>query len=314
MSTAPRQQELLPAYAQVARTIRFLAENYTAQPSLDDAARIAGLSPFHFQRLFTQYTGVSPKNFVAHLTLEHAKYALARGQSVAASAWDAGLSGASRLHDLCLKIEAMTPGSYACGGEGLIIAYAFTPSLLGNALLLATDKGLCGLAFGDDESEDSMLADMTARWPRAHFVADESKLLPYVAKIFPNAPPPAWGGAEGESKSARRAFAARPGGENDLPIELFGTPWQLKVWQALLAIPEGRTVSYRDIAQQVCTARASRAVGAAVGRNPIALLIPCHRVLAANGAITGYHWGTTRKRALLALEAARHNPNTSVIE
>jgi AraC family transcriptional regulator of adaptative response/methylated-DNA-[protein]-cysteine methyltransferase len=266
--------------AQVARAIAYLAENFAAQPSLDEAAREAGLSPFHFQRVFTRYAGVSPKNFVAHLTLERAKDSLRRGQSVSAAAWNAGLSGASRLHDLALKIEAMTPGEYAKGGAGLVIGYDFAASLFGTALLLATGKGLCGLAFGEDEG--AMLADMRARWPRADFVRDAARLASYGEKIF--------SAAKGE-----------------LPIQLFGTPWQIQVWQALLAIPEGNVVSYGDIATRLRAARASRAVGAAVGRNPISLLIPCHRVLAANGAITGYHWGTTRKRAMLALEAARRD-------
>jgi len=191
------------------------------------------------------------------------------------------LSGPSRLHDVCLKIEAMTPGSYAKGGAGLELSYGFYPSLFGTALIVATTHGLCGLGFGDDDEREAMLADMRARWPKAHFTENTEATGNYAESIF-----------HGRS-------------HNGLPVQLFGTPWQIKVWQALLAIPEGRVTSYRAIAERVCTIRASRAAGAAIGRNPISLLIPCHRVLASNGAITGYHWGEARKRAMLALEAAR---------
>ncbi|HXD52747.1 MAG TPA: methylated-DNA--[protein]-cysteine S-methyltransferase [Burkholderiales bacterium] len=268
------------AYGRVAGAIRFLAENYAKQPSLEEAARVAGLSPFHFQREFSRLAGVSPKSFVAHLTLERAKTSLASGETVLAAAFDAGLSGPSRLHDLCLKIEAMTPGSYAKGGAGLELTYGFHPSLFGTALIVCTPTGLCGLGFGDQSERDAMLDDMRSRWPKADFVESSQTTEAYAERIFHR------GGA-------------------GLPVQLFGTPWQIKVWQALLAIPEGKVTSYRAIAERVCTIRASRAAGAAIGRNPISLLIPCHRVLASNGALTGYHWGETRKRAMLALEAAR---------
>lgn len=268
-------------YGRIARAIRFLAENYADQPSLDEAARVAGLSPFHFQREFSRLAGVSPKSFVAHLTLERAKTSLAKGESVLNAALDAGLSGPSRLHDLCLKIEAMTPGSYAKGGAGLKLAYGFHPSLFGTALIVCTDAGLCGLGFGEENERDAMLDDMRARWPKAHFTENSRATQFYATQIF-----------DGK-------------GPAGLSIQLFGTPWQIKVWQALLSIPEGRVTSYRAIAERVCTIRASRAAGAAIGRNPISLLIPCHRVLASNGALTGYHWGESRKRAMLALEAAR---------
>jgi AraC family transcriptional regulator of adaptative response/methylated-DNA-[protein]-cysteine methyltransferase len=272
-------------YRRIARAILYLAANFPRQPSLDEAARVAGLSPHHFQREFSRLAGVSPKSFVAHLTLERAKEGLAKGESVMAAALDAGLSGPSRLHDLCLKLEAMTPGSYAKGGADLEIAYGFHPSLFGTALIMATARGLCGLAFGDEGEEEAALADMRARWPKARLVADERATAPYAERIFHRLPRP-----------------------SSLSIQLFGTPWQIKVWQALLALPEGGAATYRSVAERVCDARAARAAGAAIGRNPIALLIPCHRVLAANGALTGYHWGQSRKRAMLALEAARSEP------
>jgi AraC family transcriptional regulator of adaptative response/methylated-DNA-[protein]-cysteine methyltransferase len=273
-------------YARIARAILYLAKNFSRQPDLEEAAGAAFLSPYHFQREFSRLAGVSPKSFVAHLTLERAKILLAKGESVFGTALDVGLSGSSRLHDLSLKIEAMTPGFYAKGGLGLTIAYGFHDSLFGNALIMTTERGLCGLAFGDRGEEEAQLADMRSRWPKAAFVADQAATSSYAARIF-------------------RSNAAN---KTPLPIQLFGTPWQIKVWQALLAIPEGKITTYRQIAEQVCNARAARAVGASVGRNPIALLIPCHRVLASNGALAGYHWGESRKRAMLALEAARSEP------
>ncbi len=273
--------------SRIARAIRFLAENYLNQPDLAEAAQAAGLSPSHFQREFSRLAGVSPKSFVAALTLERAKAMLDQGASVFDAALDAGLSGPSRLYDLALKVEAMTPGDYAKGGAGLDIAYGFWPSLFGRALIMATERGLCGLAFGDEDEEAALLTDMRARWPHARFRLDDNTAAHYASQIF-----------RMTSDTGRPNLV-------ELPIQLFGTPWQIKVWQALLAIPEGKLTSYRQVAERVCTARASRAAGAAIGRNPIALLIPCHRVIASSGALTGYRWGVDRKRAMLALESAR---------
>jgi AraC family transcriptional regulator of adaptative response/methylated-DNA-[protein]-cysteine methyltransferase len=270
-------------YRQMGRAIRFLADHYLEQPTLEDAASAAGLSEFHFQRLFTRYVGVSPKNFVGHLTLRHAKALLADGASVLDAALDAGLSGSSRLHDLSLKIEAMTPGEYARGGAGLTIEYGFHPSPFGLALLMTTEKGLCGLAFADDDGESEALADMKARWPKAQF------------REVPG----------GTADIARRIFGERTENQSPLGLHLLGTPWQIKVWQALLAIPEGQLTTYGAIARSMNNDKASRAVGTAVGRNPISYLIPCHRVLGSDGALHGYHWGLARKRVMLAVEAAR---------
>lgn len=270
-------------YRQMGRAIRFLADRYLEQPGLDDAASAAGLSSYHFQRLFTRYVGVSPKSFVGHLTLSHAKAELANGASVLDAALDAGLSGPSRLHDLCLKIEAMTPGDYARGGAGLTIEYGFHDCPFGVVLLMTTDKGLCGLAFADEGDEAAALDDMKARWPKAHFREAPSRTAPIALQIFD------------------------ANADNMLPIglHLLGTPWQIKVWEALLAIPNGRITTYAAIARAMKNDKASRAVGTAVGRNPISYLIPCHRVLGSDGALHGYHWGLTRKRAILAVEAAR---------
>jgi AraC family transcriptional regulator of adaptative response/methylated-DNA-[protein]-cysteine methyltransferase len=279
-------------WRRMGRAIHFLSARYLDQPSLEDAAAAVNLSPFHFQRLFTRYVGVSPKNFVAHLTLDHAKTDLAQGKSLLDTALDAGLSGPSRLHDLCLKIEAMTPGEYARGGAGVEIDYGFHACPFGIALVMATAKGVCGLAFGDEGEEKTVLADMRARWPRA---------------IYREAP-------ERTARIARQIFdsESRPG---DLPIHLLGTPFQVKVWEALLAIPDGKVSTYRAIAGRIGNNSASRAVGTAVGRNPISWLIPCHRVLGSDGALHGYHWGLERKRAMLAVEAARQSdrPRTSAI-
>ncbi len=278
-----------PDWKRMARAIAFLSENYLDQPSLDEAADAVGLSPFHFQRLFTRYVGVSPKSFVGHLTLDRAKQELADGASVLGAALEAGLSGPSRLHDLSLKIEAMTPGDYARGGEDIAVDYGFHDCPFGRVLVMATKKGVCGLAFGDEGEDAQMMADMRARWPKALYRENPARTARIAAQIFER-------------------------GEGALSLHLIGTKWQIKVWQALLAIPPGKVSTYRDVASSVGQATASRAVGAAVGRNPISWLIPCHRVLASNGALTGYHWGVARKRAMLALEAARYErPSTSAI-
>lgn len=283
MNAAHEDPEAGPHYRQMGRAIRFLAEHYTDQPGLDDAAAVACLSPHHFQRLFVRYVGVSPKSFVGHLTLAHAKTQLATGAGVLDAALDAGLSGPSRLHDLCLKIEAMTPGDYARGGAGLVIDYGFHPCPFGVALVMATENGVCGLAFADEGDEQSALDDMKSRWPNATYCEALARTGALAQKIF------------------------TPDRKNGtvLPLHLLGTPWQIKVWQALLAVPAGQVTTYRAIAQAIADAKSSRAVGTAVGRNPISYLIPCHRVLGSDGALHGYHWGLTRKRAMLAVEAAR---------
>lgn len=279
-------------WRRMGRAIRFLTARYLDQPSLEDAAAAVNLSPFHFQRLFTRYVGVSPKNFVGHLTLDHAKADLEQGKNILKTSLDAGLSGPSRLHDLCLKIEAMTPGDYAKGGAGIAIDYGFHPCPFGIALVMATAKGVCGLAFGDEGEEKKILADMRARWPKATYREAPEHTAKIAAQIF----------GDGQQGS-------------DVALHLLGTPWQVKVWQALLAIPQGKVSTYRAIAGSVASAGASRAVGTAVGRNPISWLIPCHRVLASDGTLHGYHWGLERKRAMLAIEAAAQSdrPRTSAI-
>lgn len=282
MSTIiPMIREDTAEWRRMGRAIRFLSERYLDQPKLEEAAAVAGLSPFHFQREFTRYVGVSPKAFVGHLTLSHAKRELAQGASVLGAALEAGLSGPSRLHDLCLKLEAMTPGDYARQGAGVAIDYGFAFSPFGLAVVLSTEKGICGLGFGEEGEEEAMLADMTSRWPKASYRRNDEGAAKLIAKIF---------------DAERREV---------LPLYLMGTPFQVKVWQALLAIPSGMFSTYGTIAQVLESPKASRGVGAAVGRNPISWIIPCHRVLGSTGALTGYHWGLERKRAMLAVEAAR---------
>ena len=271
------------SYGAISRALLFLADNFRRQPELAEAAAVAGLSPWHFQREFTRLAGVSPKAFVGHLTLERAKRSLSEGRPVLDAALDSGLSGPSRLHDLVLKVEAMTPGKYARRGAGLTVRYGWHDSLLGHALLAVTELGLCGLSFASPGEEQTQLADMTKRWPEARFVKDAAATTPYARQIFGR------DGADGKT----------------VPVQLFGTPWQLHVWKALLAIPAGSAMAYGALAEKLCSARAARATASAIGRNPVALLIPCHRVIAATGALGGYRWGETRKRALLALESAR---------
>jgi AraC family transcriptional regulator of adaptative response/methylated-DNA-[protein]-cysteine methyltransferase len=274
-------------WRRIGRAIHFLTERYTEQPRLEDAADAVGLSPFHFQRLFTRYVGVSPKSFIGHLTLEHAKRELANGASVMDAAIDSGLSGSSRLHDLSLKIEAMTPGEYAKGGRGLSIECGFADCPFGRVLVMTTAKGVCGLAFGDEGEDERTLADMTSRWPKAAFVENTKRAEEIARTIFEH------------------------DGKTEIGLHLLGTPFQIKVWEALLAIPEGKMTTYGTLAARLGDANASRAVGTAVGRNPVSWLIPCHRVLGSDGALHGYHWGLVRKRSMLAMEAARNEARQS---
>ncbi len=269
-------------YARVTAALDYLSENWSDQPDLTAAADVAHLSPHHFQRVFTRWTGASPKRMVQALTHASARSLLVDGASVLDAALETGLSSPSRLHDVFIAEEAVTPGEAKSGGDGLVFKAGVAPTPFGAGVFLIAPRGLSALAFADPGEEADALADLTARFPQARIESDDA-----LARE--------WAG---------RVFDAQPG-EDPLPVALYGTPWRRQVWRALLRIPPGRTVSYRDIAEDVCTAKASRAVGAAVGANPISWLIPCHRVLASDGRLTGYHWGVARKRAMLAYEAAR---------
>lgn len=269
-------------YERMAEAISFIEENQLTQPRLEDVAAAMGLSPAHAQRIFTRWAGVSPKRLLALLTHVDARAALNDGAPLLDAAFEAGLSGPGRLHDLFVSVEAMTPGEVKRKGEGLEIRYGWHDTPFGAGLFMSTPRGLCGLAFADPETEGTALEDMKARWPNAAYIHDPAATAPIAARIFtPDAE------------------------EEPLKVLLGGTPFQMQVWRALLEIPFGETMSYTDIAKKVCTERAVRAVGSAVGRNPISFLIPCHRVLRQTKALGGYHWGLTRKKALLAWEAAK---------
>ena len=284
----------------MARAVRYLTHNRERQPSLDEAAKVTGLSPAHFQRVFTRYVGISPKRFVGYLTLEAAKAALGEAEPVLEAAFAAGLSGPGRLHDLFVTYEAMTPGEFKARGAGLDLTYGFTPTPFGLLVCLNSERGLVGLAWADAEAMpgaappptasegedlwacDAALADMRARFPQADYRRDDG---------------PARGVAEA-------LFAAPRHGRVAVKLLLSGTNFQVRVWDALLALPAGTTTTYAALAGTIAEPKATRAVASAVGRNPISLIIPCHRVLRTDGGLGGYHWGLTRKRALLAWERA----------
>ncbi|MEL6645590.1 MAG: bifunctional helix-turn-helix domain-containing protein/methylated-DNA--[protein]-cysteine S-methyltransferase [Pseudomonadota bacterium] len=245
--------------------------------SLEDIAADMNLSPAHFQRVFSRWAGVSPKRFQQFLTLDHAKQLLAERHTMLDTADAVGLSGSGRLHDLFVKWEAMSPGDYARQGRGLTIRFAWVPSPFGEALAMATDRGLCGLAFAEETGRDEAFADMTSRWPEATFIEDSATVAPMAQAAF---------------------------GGDATHLHLIGAPFQIKVWEALLSIPTGHVTTYSDIARVIGNPKAVRAVGTAVGRNPISWLIPCHRALRKSGGLGGYHWGLPVKRAMLAWESA----------
>jgi AraC family transcriptional regulator of adaptative response/methylated-DNA-[protein]-cysteine methyltransferase len=271
-------------YARIERAILFLEENYHRQPELREVAENVNLSEFHFQRMFRRWAGISPKRFIQFLTLEHAKRLLGGSHSVLDATYDAGLSSPGRLHDLFVNIEAMTPGEFKAQGAGLRIAYGFHPTPFGECLLAVTGRGICGLGFVGSGGRASVLRDFRSRWPEAHWEEGTRLTQPYIRRIF---------GSENGN------------GDRPITLVLHGTNFQIKVWEALLKIPRGSVVPYEDLAVQVSRPQAARAVGGAVGKNPIAFLIPCHRVIRKAGGIGGYHWGTARKKAMLAWEAAQ---------
>ena len=268
-------------YAVIARALRLIdAEGGTAMP-LDDLARALNMSPAHFQRVFTRWVGVSPKRYQQYLTLDLAKRLLAERHTVLDAADGAGLSGGGRLHDLFIRWEAMSPGEFARAGAGLSVRYGWFPSAFGEALAMATDRGLCGLAFAEDCGRDAAFADLSGRWPRATFTEDAAAIAGWAEPAL---------GQSGETR-----------------LHMIGAPFQIKVWEALLRIPTGHVTTYSEIARSVGSPRAVRAVGTAVGRNPVSWLIPCHRALRKSGGLGGYHWGLPVKRAMLAWEAARQD-------
>ena len=272
-------------YRTVANAIRFLRENRRAQPDLETVASAVGLSPFHFQRLFTRWAGVSPKRFLQFLTLDEAKDRLRASEPVLEAAWSTGLSGPGRLHDLFVATIATTPGEYKTGGRDLVIQFGLVETPFGAALLGFTHRGICHLAFLEDADTDGRLALSALKdaWPLSHF---RENLL--------------------EARRLGGAVFARPlSSPGGLSLHLKGTNFQLQVWEALLRIPPGAVTTYGRLARALDRPGAARAVGSAVAKNPVAWLIPCHRVIRETGGLGGYRWGSTRKQTVLAWEGAR---------
>jgi AraC family transcriptional regulator, regulatory protein of adaptative response / methylated-DNA-[protein]-cysteine methyltransferase len=270
-------------FARIERAIRFLDENAGRQPSLAEAARSVHLSEFHFQRLFRRWAGVSPKRFLQFLTVEHAKELLGERRGVLETAYQAGLSGPGRLHDLFVTLEGVTPGDWKARGAGLRISWGLHDTPFGPALIAATARGVCAIRFVAGVVEDE-LARLREEWPAAELARDEA----------------------GTAAIAARAFEREPG--SALPLYVRGTNFQVQVWRALLAVPEGAVVSYEEVAERIGRPRAVRAVASAVAANPVAYLIPCHRVIRKLGAFGEYRWGAARKRVMLGWEAARREP------
>jgi len=282
MLPLPLADEAGHDYAVVRAVIEYLTQNWRAQPRLDEIAAHVGMGPEPLQRLFQRWAGITPKAFLQALTLDHARALLSQSATVLDTAYEVGLSGPSRLHDLFVTHEAVTPGAYRAKGEGLLLRYGFHPSPFGRALVIATGHGLAGLAFADAGGEEAALADMAGRWPRASLAPDPAATAPFAARIFD---PARW----------------RP--DQPLRVVFIGSDFEIRVWETLLKVPFGCATTYSDIARAMNRPGAARAVGGAVGRNPVSFVVPCHRVLGRSGSLTGYHWWLTRKRAILGWEA-----------
>ncbi len=269
-------------YEIVRRAIAHIRGNWRAQPEIETVAEAAGVTPTELHHLFRRWCGLSPKAFLQALTLNSARELLRSSASVLDTAYEVGLSGPGRLHDLFVTHEAMSPGEWKAGGEGLTLTYGFHPSPFGMALVMTTPRGLAGLALADAGREKAALADMRSRWPKARYVEDLAATAPTARRIF-------------DSSLWRK--------DQPLRVVLIGTDFEVRVWEKLLTIPMGRLTTYSDLAAKAGAPKAARAVGAAVGKNPICFVVPCHRVIGKSGDITGYHWGLTRKRAILGWEA-----------
>lgn len=282
---SPNNAESAYHYRVIRRAIDLI--DATDEPfSLEAIAAEMGMSPAHFQRLFSRWVGVSPKRYQQYLTLGHAKTLLKERFTTLDASHAVGLSGSGRLHDLFLRWEAMSPGDFARNGSGLQIFWGWFESPFGPAIVVGTDKGICGVGFAAEMGVDAAFEDLIQRWPQADFIEDPMRLRPWVLQ----------------------AFGAGHGKLDKAPLFLIGAPFQIKVWEALLAIPSGHVTTYSEIAQAIGSPRAVRAVGTAVGRNPISWLIPCHRALRKSGGLGGYHWGLPMKRTMLAFESAHAEP------
>ncbi len=277
-------EQKLQDYERVRDVLSHLTDNWREQPSLEELARPVGLSAEELQRLFTRWAGLTPKAFLQALTLDHARVMLKNSASILETSLELGLSSPARLHDLFVTHEGMSPGAYKSKGAGLTISYGFHPSPFGVALVMATDHGICGMGFNDIGGEEASLADMKRRWPNASYVENSSLTQAYAAQIF----------------ASEKWKINQP-----LRITFIGSDFEIRVWESLLKIPMGQAVTYGDLATSIDKPKAARAVGAAVGRNPISFVVPCHRVIGKSGNLTGYHWGLTRKKAIIGWEAGR---------
>ncbi len=277
-------------YQRIAQAIDFLTHHGDSQPTLGELATRVGLSEYHFQRLFRRWAGVSPKQFLQYLTAQHARARLQDSASVLETSLAVGLSGPGRLHDLCVVVHAASPGELKAGGTSLPVRYARHETPFGPCLAAATPRGLCHLSFEDPSQPEAGLTRLHHDWPHAELIADPAPTAALIAQLF---------AAEGRT------------GEQGLALHVPGTRFQLRVWEALLRIPPGAVTTYARIADSLGRPGAARAVGNAVGANPVAWLIPCHRVIRQNGLLGGYHWGTTRKHAMLGWEAARHGSHAT---
>ena len=271
-------------YDVVRRAIGHIRGHWREQPEIEAIAEAAGVTPTELHHLFRRWAGLTPKAFLQALTLDGARQLLRDSASVLDATYEVGLSGPGRLHDLFVTHEAMSPGEWKTGGEGLTVFFGFHPSPFGSALVMATERGLAGLAFADPGEERAALADMKARWPRASYVEDSARTAAIARRIF-------------DSSQWQQ--------DKPLRVVLIGTDWEVRVWETLLQIPMGRLTTYSDIASKIRKPAAARAVGAAVGKNPVSFVVPCHRVVGKSGDLTGYHWGITRKRAMLGWEAGQ---------
>ncbi len=268
-------------YNRVERAIRFLEQNFRRQPDLAETAAAVNLSPYHFHRLFKRWAGVTPLQFLQYLTIAYAKERLRQSHSIFAVSLEAGLSSGSRLHDLFVTFKAMTPGEYKKLGEKITIAYGFHGTPFGQCLLAMTERGICALRFVPSAVRNEALAHLKSEWPRARFVERPDRTAAVVHELF-------------SSNARAKAFH----------LHLKGTNFQVQVWQALLAIPPGAMVSYQDVATGLQAPTATRAVASAIARNPVAYLIPCHRVISKAGKAHNYRWGAARKKAMLGWEAS----------
>ena len=296
------QTQQMQDYDRVAQSIHYLSGHVHEQPSLDEMAAHVHLSKYHFQRLFKRWAGITPTQFLQYLTVEYAKERLLQADSIFNASLDVGLSGAGRLHDHFINIEAMTPGQYKAQGEGLNISYGFHPTSFGLCLLAATERGICALRFveangfhiqepvdetlGGLRSDHETLSEISAEWPAATLREDPSVTQPLVDRIFAT-----------ESTKRNEPFH----------LQVKGTNFQVNVWEALLTIPAGSLVTYQSVAERMGQPKAVRAVASAVAKNPIGYLIPCHRVIAKAGQIHRYRWGDVRKKAIVGWEAAQES-------